>query len=45
MVFIATRYVTRHKARQVMVIEAEAKSIDVNFLQTRFRMVLTFAAY
>ena len=28
----ATRYITRHKARQVTVIEAEAKSIDVRIL-------------
>ena len=27
--FIATRYTTRHKARQVSVIEAEATAVDV----------------
>ena len=28
----ATRYITRHKAREVAVIEAEAKSIDVRII-------------
>jgi hypothetical protein len=38
----ATRYVTRHKSRQVLVIEAEANEVDVCNLSSHIYQIFKF---
>jgi hypothetical protein len=41
----ATRYLTRHKTRQVSVIEAEAKAVDVRFTPTHVHLLSLITAF